>query len=71
MKSFILLSILFISSLSVAQQDNYVTTSPKFNACEELNAEALENCFNQEVFNFIYSNFKYPQDVQKVLFWRD
>ena len=65
MKSFILLSILFISSLSVAQQDNYVTTSPKFNACEELNAEALENCFNQEVFNFIYSNFKYPQDVQK------
>lgn len=65
MKSFILLSILFISSLSVAQQDNYVTTSPKFNACEELNAEALENCFNHEVFNFIYSNFKYPQDVQK------
>ncbi len=65
MKSFILLSILFISSLSVAQQDNYVTTSPKFNTCEELNAEALENCFNHEVFNFIYSNFKYPQDVQK------
>ena len=65
MKSFILLSILFISSLSVAQQDNFVTTSPKFNACEELNAEALENCFNHEVFNFIYSNFKYPQDVPK------
>ncbi len=58
---FLVFSIPFFASAQnqLAQYEKY----PVFEECESISLEALENCFNYTLQNFIYKNFKVPQIV--------
>ena len=53
--AFFTLSTLFVSAQK--SSENY----PIFPNCYKLQYKELENCFNKEVQNFVFSNFKVPQ----------
>ena len=51
-----------ISSLFASAQKNS-EQFPIFPNCDKLQYKELENCFNNEVQTFVYSNFKVPQSL--------
>ena len=63
MKTFILGLLLFCSALTYAQDTNYYEQSPRFEGCKETSLKQLNNCFNQEVYKVIYSQFKLPDNI--------
>lgn len=67
MKKFVpLLLLVLCSSLSKAQiLDKNVEQFPVFPSCENLQNKALETCFYTQVQDFVYSNFKIPENLQQ------
>src|SRR5690606_6931709 len=55
----ILLPIVSIAQIPSAQYEKY----PVFPECENVEVQALENCFNSTLQQFIFENFKVPEIV--------
>ena len=51
-----ILFFLLVSIIAIAQKSS--EQFPIFPNCENKNGIELENCFNYEVQNFVYTNFK-------------
>ena len=59
----ILLTLLFISVAAFAQ--NASEKYPVFENCSEKSGLALEDCFNAKLQNFVFDNFKIPENLEK------
>jgi hypothetical protein len=60
------LVLLFLSSRMNAQVTQKATDRfPVFPSCENLQFQALEICFNNQVQDFVYNNFKVPEDLNQ------
>jgi len=58
--------LLFCSVVSNAQVTQKISERlPVFPACEGLQAQALETCFNSQVQDFVYNNFKVPDNLKQ------
>ena len=58
----------FILSVIVAQaqsSSNGIERYPVFPSCENLQSTALENCFYKEVQDFVFNNFKVPENLKQ------
>src|SRR6218665_4108211 len=56
----------FISFTAVAQVAGRVIEKfPVFPVCADKNAEELENCFYYNVQDFVFNNFKVPENLQQ------
>lgn len=61
--------ILFFSIATTAQVTLKGTEKfPVFPSCQDLQFKALETCFYSEVQNFVYNNFKVPENLQQTNF---
>jgi len=66
MKKLLLLLLLILTSFSFAQVSKKQTDKfPIFPACEGLQFQALETCFNNEIQEFVYNNFKVPVNLKQ------
>ncbi|MCB4799888.1 gliding motility protein RemB [Neotamlana laminarinivorans] len=65
MKQFIVLFLLVIQIKTFAQNYNVKEKQPVFPGCENIAADSLKICFNQKVLQYIKSEFKVPENVQK------
>ncbi|MBU2950514.1 gliding motility protein RemB [Tamlana agarivorans] len=65
MKQFIVLLLLIVQHYSFAQQPFSKEKPPVFTECESVAIDALQQCFDQSVFDHIYNNFKVPERVYK------
>ncbi|MGE5944762.1 MAG: gliding motility protein RemB, partial [Flavobacteriales bacterium] len=63
MKRFIVLLIFLVQYASYSQESPYNEKPPIFTNCEDVSLDAQQNCFNSQVHQFIYDNFKVPQNV--------
>jgi hypothetical protein len=63
MKAYIPLIALFSVFLSVAQNDTYYETYPKFEDCKSQTGEELKQCFNNKVYKRLFTGFKLPEKV--------
>ncbi len=59
---FFILSSLFAQAQSSA---NGIERFPVFSSCESLQSAALENCFYREVQDFVFNNFKVPENLKQ------
>ena len=59
---FFILSSLFAQAQSSA---NGIERFPVFPSCESLQSAALENCFYREVQDFVFNNFKVPENLKQ------
>ncbi|MCF7559253.1 gliding motility protein RemB [Sabulilitoribacter multivorans] len=63
MKQFIVLVLFLIQYLSYSQVNFLPEKPPVFPDCENVAIDSLQNCFDKNVFNHIYDNFKIPESV--------
>ena len=47
----------------VSQSTLYNEKPPIFESCEGIGLDALQDCFDKNVYQFIYANFKVPDEV--------
>ena len=65
MKQFIILLLLLVQ-FNTYSQDRFLTEKPPvFPNCENIDINAVQNCFDKNVFGLIYDNFKVPEQVIK------
>ncbi|ULC59410.1 gliding motility protein RemB [Flaviramulus sp. BrNp1-15] len=65
MKQFIVLLLLLVQ-FNTYSQDRFLTEKPPvFPNCENIDINAVQNCFDKNVFGHIYDNFKVPEQVIK------
>ncbi|CAH8281390.1 hypothetical protein EV196_101476 [Mariniflexile fucanivorans] len=65
MKQFVVLFLLF-TSLSIHSQNSvYNEKPPVFPSCDSLTIDALQQCFDTQVYNHIFKTFKVPEKVSK------
>ena len=55
--------LLFVLNSFVAFSQKNSEQFPVFPNCEKLQTTELENCFNNEVENFVFNNFKVPEKL--------
>ncbi len=66
MKKILPLLLLFITSIITAQVSQKNTEKfPIFPSCEGLQGQEIETCFYNEVQNFVFNNFKMPDNLKK------
>jgi len=66
MKQISLLFLLFLTVLLKAQtSSSQFERYPIFPNCNELAAEALQNCFSWNLQKFVYENFNVPEEISK------
>ncbi|MFT5252145.1 MAG: hypothetical protein ACI87N_001151 [Flavobacteriales bacterium] len=73
-KSFLALFLLFFTFLAYAQDNGSSLSAerfPIFPGCENLEGNALENCFYNKAQNFVYQNFVVPENLVKSNFKGD
>ena len=63
MKQFIVCVLLIIQYSGYSQNKFLPEKPPVFNQCEGVAIDSLQACFDKNVFDFIYNNFKVPQHV--------
>ncbi|MDD7884469.1 gliding motility protein RemB [Flavivirga sp. 57AJ16] len=63
MKRFIVLLLLLVQYHSYSQDTFLVEKPPVFSNCDDIAIDSLQNCFDRNVFEHIYKNFKVPQKV--------
>jgi len=59
----LLLSVFSIIPFSFSQEISNFEKSPVFPGCKSVAVENLKNCFNNQINQFIYKNFKVPSKV--------
>ena len=66
MKKILPLLLLFITSIVTAQISQKNTEKfPIFPSCEGLQGQEIETCFYNEVQDFVYNNFKVPENLKQ------
>ncbi|RTY90024.1 gliding motility protein RemB [Flavobacterium sp. GT3R68] len=66
MKKFSTLLLLLCSAFSEAQvTDKSLEQFPVFPKCENMQSESLEACFYDEVQDFVFNNFKVPENLKQ------
>ena len=65
MKQFVVLFLLFISVSIYSQNRAYNEKPPVFPSCDSLTIDALQQCFDTQVYNHIFETFKVPEKVSK------
>jgi hypothetical protein len=69
MNKLLTLIFLFVGCIANAQNDGVISEKfPVFPECENLQDTALETCFYNTVHDFVFNNFKVPEDLVLVLF---
>ncbi|MFG6684956.1 gliding motility protein RemB [Mariniflexile sp. HNIBRBA6329] len=63
MKQFVVLFLLFASFIMGSQNKVYNEKPPVFPNCDSLAIDRLQTCFDSNVYNHIYNNFKVPEKV--------
>ncbi|HMB99666.1 MAG TPA: hypothetical protein VKN14_01385 [Flavobacteriaceae bacterium] len=63
MKKLIVFILLIFELHTYAQEALQLDKAPVFSDCENLEIDALQNCFDNKVFSLIYENLKVPQKV--------
>jgi len=63
MKQFLLVIFSLVQYLCYAQGRSYSEIPPRFAVCDTIAFDEQEKCFNNEVYTFIYNNFKVPEKV--------
>lgn len=63
MKSFILILFTLLTCLSYGQNNTFISKQPVFENCKNQEDSSQLNCFNEEVFNFIFKNFQTPKEI--------
>lgn len=63
MKRFIVLLLLLVQYNSYSQDILLTEKPPVFSNCENVAIDSLQKCFDRNVFEHIYKNFKVPQKV--------
>ena len=62
------LILLFLTNIINAQVTQKTAERfPVFPSCENLQFQALETCFYNQVQDFVYTNFKVPENLKQVL----
>ena len=61
MKKLFLIIVLILNSLTIFSQTNNREKFPTFPACENTINQDLENCFYNELQDFVYKNFQLPE----------
>ena len=65
-KTFPFLVLLFLTNVINAQVDQkQIERFPVFPSCENLQYKPLETCFYNEVQDFVYNNFKVPENLKQ------
>ncbi|WP_298550027.1 gliding motility protein RemB [uncultured Algibacter sp.] len=65
MKQFILLFLLLVQYNSYSQNTLFSEKPPVFPNCENVTIDALQACFDKNIFDKIYNNFKVPERITK------
>ncbi|MEN3323471.1 gliding motility protein RemB [Mariniflexile soesokkakense] len=65
MKQFVVLFLLFASFTMYSQNKAYNEKPPVFSNCDSLTIDVLQQCFDTNVYNHIFDNFKVPEKVTK------
>ena len=66
MKKILHFILLILTGFSNAQVSNKETEKfPIFPSCEGLQFQALETCFYNEVQDFVYNNYKVPENLKQ------
>ncbi|PKQ44377.1 gliding motility protein RemB [Confluentibacter flavum] len=63
MKRFIVLLLFLVQYNTYSQEPSYNERPPVFTNCDSTSIDAQQHCFNSQVHQFIYDNFKVPQKV--------
>lgn len=63
MKRFIVLLLFLVQYTSYSQEVFLTEKPPVFSNCENVAIDSLQKCFDRNVFEHIYQNFKVPQKV--------
>ncbi len=63
MKQFIVLFLLLVQYNMFSQDVSYHEIPPRFPNCENTKLESQQQCFHDHVVQFIFNNFKIPQNV--------
>ena len=63
MKRFVVLLLLILHYSTNAQTIQFTEKPPVFPNCEGVSIDALQTCFNNNVYKLIYTEFKVPQEV--------
>lgn len=64
-KSFLVIVLILLQFSLFSQENMFYEKPPVFAECENISAEALQACFDKQVFNLIYTNFKVPEVVSE------
>lgn len=64
MKKLIVLLLLF-SIPSFSQEKFFYEKAPTFSNCENIAIEALQDCFDTNIYNHVFNNFKVPERVSQ------
>jgi len=65
MKQIVLGLALLLSGIGLAQNDSYYEVYPKFEDCQQQTGKNLKQCFNNKVYNLLFTTFKVPDEVAK------
>ncbi|MFI0428587.1 gliding motility protein RemB [Mariniflexile sp. HMF6888] len=65
MKQFVVLFLLFTSLTMYSQNKAYNEKPPVFPSCDSLTIDKLQTCFDTNVYNHVFDNFKVPEQVTK------
>ena len=60
---FIVIVLILIQSTLYSQDNLFFEKPPVFPECEKLAAEALQSCFDKQVFSHVFNTFKVPDNV--------
>ncbi|TWO33780.1 gliding motility protein RemB [Seonamhaeicola sediminis] len=63
MKRFVVLCLLFLQFFAHSQEEILNEKPPVFPNCEREKIDSLQHCFDKNVYNHIYDNFKVPEKV--------
>jgi hypothetical protein len=64
MKKFLFI-FLILNSISAFAQNQNLEQFPMFPNCENKNGAELENCFYNQIQNFVFNNFKVPENLKQ------
>jgi hypothetical protein len=64
MKRFFVLLLLLVQYNTYSQDTSFYEKPPVFSNCETVTINALQQCFDSNVFTHIFENFKIPQNVK-------
>ncbi|WP_375238427.1 gliding motility protein RemB [Aurantibacter sp.] len=63
MKQHLYILFFVFSTVLIGQNDSYYEIYPKFEECKNETDQALKLCFNNKIYNTLFTTFKIPQEI--------